>query len=251
MSKKKEEIGICKLCGKKKKLSFEHIPPRVAFNKTTKYYSFSQDEYYKSSNLLNFKPKGKVFQGGLGLYCLCKECNSFLGQNYVRPFSDFINIGMHLNYKYDFDVIQITAMNQNPLRILKQIASMFISISDPTFTEEYPEILEFVLDPEKQELSEKHRFYLYMTKEDSQFRKFGYPTIINTHGIICELTYPPFGYVLNVDSENSIPYLTDITNFKKYNDNRAHQFDITMVKLPTYLHIPLDYRNRNEIENNK
>lgn len=246
--RKKEEVGICKLCGKRKKLSFEHIPPKVAFNKTTKYYSFSQDEYYKSRDLLTFKPKGKVLQGGMGLHCLCKECNSFLGQNYVRPFSDFANIGMHLNYKYDFDFIQITAKNQNPLRVLKQITSMFICISDPTLTEEYPELLEFVLNPDKQELPEKYRFYLYLTKENGQYRKFGFPTIISTHGIICELAFPPFGYVLNIDNENTIPYLTDVTNFKKYNDSRNHEFDITLLRLPTHLHIPLDFRTIKEIE---
>jgi|TARA_B110000967_G_scaffold118945_1_gene121677 hypothetical protein len=36
MSRKKPEIGICRICKKEKKLTFEHIPPKVAFNKNTR-----------------------------------------------------------------------------------------------------------------------------------------------------------------------------------------------------------------------
>jgi len=246
MKSKKEEIGICKICGENKKLSFEHIPPRVAYNKTTEYYSFPQDEYYKTPNLLDFKPNGKKIQGGLGFYCLCDECNNFLGQNYVRPFSDFVNIGMHLVQRYDFDLIHFKARKMNPLRILKQIASMFISISDPIFIQKCPEILDFVLDPDQQVLPEKYRFYLYMTNE-GQFRKFGFPTITNIHGVFCELAYSPFGYVLSIDNKNEINNLTEITNFKNFSDNRTHEFGILLNKFPTHLHIPLDFRKINEI----
>ena len=249
MNRKREEIGICKICGEKKKLTFEHIPPKVAFNKTTKYYSFTQDEYYKNKNLLKFKPKGKVLQGGLGFYCLCKDCNSFLGKNYVRPFSDFVNIGMHLNRSYDFDVIHFKALNQNPLRILKQITSMFICISDTIFTQQCPELLDFVRNPNKTDLPEKYRFYLYLN-DTGQFRKFSYPTITNIHGILCELTYPPFGYVLNIDNKNGIEHLTDITNFKKFSDERTHEFDILLNKFPTHLYIPLDFRKKENIPTN-
>ena len=249
MKSKQENIGICKLCGEKKKLTFEHIPPRVAYNKTTTYYSIPQDEYYSSKNLLKFKPKGKILQGGVGLYCLCKECNSFLGQNYVRPYSDFVNIGMDLTYKYDFDFVVFKAKNQNPLRVLKQIASMFISISEPIFAKECPEAIEFVKNPETDKLPEKYRFYMYLNDE-GQFRKFGFPTIHNKYGIVSELAYPPFGYVLNIDNTNSFNQLTEITNFKNFSDNRTHEFDILLNKLPTHLHIPLDYRDINEIPTN-
>nr|WP_319571018.1 hypothetical protein [uncultured Draconibacterium sp.] len=249
MKKPKEEIGICKLCGEKKKLSFEHIPPKVAFNKTTRYYSFPSDEYYKSTNLLEFKPKGKIYQGGLGSYCLCKSCNSFLGQNYVRPFSDFVNIGMDINSKYDFTVVPFTAKNQKPLRILKQIASMFIAISDPILTKEYPDFLNFVLKPERQKLSDNFRFYLYLTNE-GQYRQFGFPTMTNIHGFICELAYSPYGYVLNINNPNILPELTEITNFKNFSDERTHEFNILLNRLPTHLHMPLDFREIDEIPTN-
>lgn len=32
MGKKKEIIGICKICKEEKKLTYEHFPPKSAFN---------------------------------------------------------------------------------------------------------------------------------------------------------------------------------------------------------------------------
>lgn len=96
MSKKtKRKIkGLCKICKEIKELNFEHFPPSSAFNNNTKYYSISQEDFFKDSkanSLLNFKPKGKQFQGGLGDYCLCHDCNNFLGSAYVREYKKMGN----------------------------------------------------------------------------------------------------------------------------------------------------------------
>jgi hypothetical protein len=254
MKSKEVVIGFCKLCGEKKKLTFEHIPPRVAFNKTTRYFSIPSDEYYITDNLLKLKPKGNIIQGGVGSYCLCKDCNSFLGQNYVRSYVDFVNIGMNLLYKYEFNTVLFKAKNQNPLRVLKQVASMFISISEPTFKETCPEIFDFVRKPEKIDLPEKYRFFMYLNNEGN-YRKFGFPTITNQHGAICELAYPPFGFVLNIDiglalstkSKNGFRQLTEITHFNNFTDSRDNEFEILLNKLPTHIQIPLDFRNINEM----
>lgn len=255
MKLSKKNIGFCKLCGEESQLTFEHIPPRVAFNKTTRYYSIPLEDYYTSENLLKFKPKGNVIQGGVGLYCLCKECNSFLGRHYVRAYSDFVNVGMNLVSRYQFDKILITVRNLNPLRILKQIASMFISISSSNIHVQCPEIIDFVRQPEKNELSEKYRFFMYLNN-DGDYRKIAFPTITNQHGAISELAFPPFGFVLSVDiglklgidSDFAFRQLTEITSFKNYKDNRENEFDILLNLLPTHFQLPLDYRDRNQIQ---
>ncbi len=255
MNTKNNNIGVCKLCGEKGKLTFEHIPPRAAYNKITKYYLISSEEYYSSEDLLNLKPKGKVIQGGVGSYCLCKSCNSFLGQNYVRPYSDFVNIGMDLLNKYELNTYIFKVEKLNPLRILKQIASMFISISEPTFKEQCPEIIDFVKNPEKTYLPDKYHFFMYLNNE-GDYRKFAFPTFTNVHGAIGELAYPPFGFVFcdtkglefNQDYKNAFSELTEITDFKKFNDNRDNAFEITINKHPTHIQIPLDYRDINDIK---
>jgi len=247
MAKRKVRDGICRLCKKHTKLSFEHIPPRVAFNKNTRFYSISQEEFIKSENFLEYKPKGIVQQGGLGYYTLCKECNSFLGASYVKSFAKWANLGMSLNLKYNCDFYEITALNQNPIRILKQIISMFICMNEPWFTEEYPELLDFIKNPDQKELPAKYKIYNYLNNE-GEIRNYKW-AYTNTYGAVCELAFPPFGYVLNIDNPNEISHLTNITDFKNYPDSRDNNFKITLLKHPTYLPIPLDYRGKAEIEN--
>ena len=40
--------GICKLCKKEEKLTYEHFPPRAAFNKKTKFQLIGINDYYKN-----------------------------------------------------------------------------------------------------------------------------------------------------------------------------------------------------------
>lgn len=240
------QVGICRICKKEKNLSFEHIPPRVAFNKNTRYYSIPFDEFAKSPNFLEHKPKGKIMQGGIGFYSLCRECNSFLNDNYVRSFAKWANVGMDINSKFEFDYIGLDINNQNPFRILKQILSMFLSMNDPWFSDEYPELLEFVLNPNEKKLPDKYRIYHYLNSE-GQIRKMGW-SVTNFYGTICEFTFPPFGYVLNINNENDIDHLTEITGWKNYTDERNHDFYIGLYKYPTYLPIPMDFRSKSEIQ---
>ncbi len=246
MSRKKTEIGICRICKKEKQLTFEHIPPRVAFNKNTRYYSIPYNEFVKSPNFIEHKPKGIVHQGGIGYHTLCGTCNEFLNKHYVRSFSKWANIGMSLNSKFDFKYIEFTAMNQNPFRVLKQIISMFISMNEPWFTKEYVELLDFIKNPELKTLSYKYKVYHYLNNE-GQIRNLSWAAT-NTHGIVCELTFPPFGYILNINNSDEINHLTEISGWKNYTDERNHSFDIGLYKYPTYLPIPLDYRTKEEIE---
>lgn len=66
---KKTKTGICKICKEKRELSFEHIPPRSAYNKATNYYSIDSTELYLHAEDFAFhkkKPKSKKEQGGMG-----------------------------------------------------------------------------------------------------------------------------------------------------------------------------------------
>ncbi len=246
MSKRKMQTGICRICKKEKQLTFEHIPPRVAFNKHTRYYSIPMKDYLKNENPLEINIKGKVQQGGHGYYSLCGECNSFLNENYVRSYAKWANIGMSLLLEYKFDFIHFYAEQQNPKRVLKQIISMFISMNDTWFTEQYPELLEFVRFPENNNFPDKYRLYCYLNNE-GQIRMSKW-NFTNTHGIICESTFRPFGYVLNIGNNATIDKLTDISIFKDFSDKRNHIIELGLYRYPTYLPIPLDFRSKKEIE---
>ena len=244
-------VGKCKLCQEIKELNFEHIPPRSAFNKETKYYILNQTEYYqkaKEYTFENLKPKSKKEQGGIGQHSFCEDCNGFLGSKYVRTYKKFAQIAMNIiqsndkNAKaFEFDISDI-----NLLKFLKQITSIFIASNGHTFTESYPELLEFVKDENLTELPNRYRFYMYLSNEGQN--RNGHIHYTNHYGTVCEFTFRPFGFVLSIDNPNQIMQLSEITNFKHYHKiKQIDKLPIILNKYPTYYPFPLDYRTKNEL----
>ncbi len=250
MVKKNKHIGTCKLCKEHGELTFEHIPPKTAFNKNTRYYSILHDEFTKIKDIFSYKPKGAVYQGGMGEYCLCEKCNNYLGQNYVRSYQKWVGLGaylLQLNSNEDFDGIDFVIKDMNPLRILKQIIAMFVCINEIYVMDSYPELLEFIKQPQSNELPDKYRIYTFLNNE-GQFRSIPW-SFTNDVGILCEFVFPPYGYVLNIENSLTLPKLTEITGFKNASDNNSHIIYSSLYKHPTYYSLmPLDYRKREEFE---
>lgn len=246
------KIGKCKLCLETKELNFEHIPPRSAFNKDTKYYILDQTEYYqkaKEYTFENLKPKSRKEQGGIGQFSFCLDCNGFLGSTYVRTYKKFAQIAMNIiqsndnNAKaFEFDISDI-----NLLKFLKQITAIFIGSNKHSFTESYPELLDFVKNEKSTELSERFRFYMYLNNEGQN--RNGHIHFTNLFGTVCEFTYRPFGFVLSIDNPKRIMQLSEITNFKHYGKIKmVDKLPIILNKYPTYYPFPMDYRIKQELK---
>src|SRR5687768_11607022 len=119
------EIGNCRLCGTLTELTFEHVPPRVAFNKRTRYINSPAINHLTSQDILNAKPKGPIKQGGVGYHALCISCNNFLGGTYVKPFSWYINSFVEFANKKEFNRFDFIMHDFEAGKVLKQIVSMF------------------------------------------------------------------------------------------------------------------------------
>lgn len=241
--------GICKICLEEKMLNYEHFPPRSAFNKNTRFFSVPADDYFEkfADYLDGIKPKAKIKQGGLGDYCLCEDCNNFLGLKYVNDYVNFAKICYSIiNSTENFKSVEFKVNKEevNLKNLLKQITSILICNNDFWFTEEYPELLEFVTNENYIDLPDKFRFYMYLNDEGQI--KNGNWTFDNVNGGLCEFTFPPFGFVLNIENENRIMELSEITGFKNYEFFLNKDFNIILNKYPTYSPIPLDFRNREE-----
>ena len=124
----------------------------------------------------------------------------------------------------------------------KQITSIFICNNDSWFTEAYPELLEFVRNENYTELPSKYRFYMYLINEGRI--KNGNWTFDNINGGICEFAFPPFGFVLNIENENRIMELSEITDFKFFETVKNKDFNIILNKHATHSPNPLDFRTK-------
>lgn len=239
------QIGICRICKNKTQLSFEHIPPKVAFNKYTKYRSIPFLEYIQNSHREDYKPSVKLQQGGIGDYCLCRTCNSFLGNNYVPDYFKMAQVSKSIFQNKDFEKAIITTNGISPLRLLKQVISMFVCINRPEFTEANPELLKFLKNPKEKNLPNKYRVFMYLNNR-GQIRNLT-TMYTNVYGLVNELTFAPLGFVLSIDSDNSFP-LTEITHFKNIDEDYYGDINFELLNLPTHSPFPIDYRTLEEIE---
>lgn len=239
--------GICRLCNQFSKLTYEHVPPRVTFNKQTRFKTIKFMDYVKERNPLDTKFKGKIEQGGLGHYALCKSCNNFLGAAYVPSYQKYTNSFIEFAKKTQYNAFQITMHDFEALKVLKQIVSMFLSINDETFSADNRELANFVLNQDSQELPSRYRFFTYLNTE-GEYRHIPFAvrgdlksgnTILGS-----ELAFPPLGYVLTVDFNGKLLVHQEITSFKQFGISDLATVDIKIYRLPTYLPFLLDYRDK-------
>lgn len=243
--------GNCRLCTKFGKLTYEHVPPKVTFNKNTRFKSVPFLDYMKVPNPLDSKVKGKIEQGGVGYYSLCSNCNSFLGSYYVTDYQKYSNTFIEFARKTEFNAFHLALHGFNALNVLKQIVSMFFSINDDTFSKNHRELAEFVLDPKSNKLPSRFRVFNYLNTE-GQLRNIPVMALgnLSSKGVIVatELAFPPLGHVLTIDFDGQLPYHQEITSFKNYKFDETTSFDFKIYRLPTYLPILLDYRHKEIIK---
>jgi hypothetical protein len=239
--------GICHICGKRTKLTFEHFPPHNAFNTRPVLAVNSFDALIVGPE---DKLSGHIQQKGMGDFTLCESCNNKTGKMYGPFYKEwaglgFCNILKLLNFEKPVEFKQI-----NPLPILKQIVTFFFSINSPNFAEMNPELVEFVLNRDLRSLPKKFGFYAYHN-HIGRYRTNGIGVIyslVSKQACICsEISFPPFGYVLTIDSLPPNPKLIPLTYFSEFQYNEATDFFFDFPILPTHLSFPGDYRSEEEI----
>ncbi len=245
--------GICRLCNNFGKLTYEHVPPKVVFNKRTRFKSINFIEYVKEHNPLNAKFSGKVEQGGIGYYSLCSKCNSFLGATYVTDYQKYSNSFIEFARKKHLNAFTLTMHDFNALNVLKQILSMFFSINDDNFSLNNRDLAEFILDLSSNELPNRFRVFNYLNTE-GQLRNLPMMELrsLSSQATVrgSELAFPPLGHVLTIDFIGKLPYHQEITSFSKCKQGSTIDYDFKIYRLPTYLPFLLDYRDRETINRN-
>ena len=251
----KKHIGKCALCGKETVLTFEHIPPRSA-NNSKPAKPISGGEFLKTKNRMLWDTKGMKYhnqQKGMGLYSLCRDCNSITGTLYGNAYLDFVKRAVtmiKLGIPEKHDVVDFKKIY--PLRIIKQICSMFCSVNyNLPFLDN---MRKFVLDKESNSFDKaKYRMQMYfnkgkMTKYNSLMCLVRTDKPTDRHIELSELVVPPFGFQLIIDPKANVHYIgCDITNFVdcKFNDVATVTMPIIFKEVNNIF--PNDYRSKEEI----
>lgn len=248
MPRRKRE-GVCHICGSYGKLSFEHVPPRKAFNDGRRVVVVGFDNMVSLGP--DDEPKGPIQQQGAGRYTLCEKCNNNTGSWYGAAFVKWCHQGMSVLKRTNFRPNTFTLHYLPPLRILKQIVTMLFSVNDKdAFRQAFPELVEFVLNKDNRYLPSKFRFFIYFNTGDKfRYNGLSAKADLNTGSVetLTEISYPPFGYVMTVDSEPPDESLLEITHFSQYQYDDFKLMDLRPPVLPTATFWPGDYRTKEEV----
>ena len=241
-------IGKCHICGNTTKLSFEHVPPKKAFNNRPLVYTALKEMI--GIDPKNAFSKGKIVQRGAGAYTLCEQCNNNTGSWYGGSFVEWVEQGMEILRKATGWPTLVYPFHIYPLRVIKQIVCMFFSANNPNFQHARPELVKFALNKYDRFLNNKIRIYAFYTTS-SFLRQVGVTGLLKLGkgtSIFSEITFPPFGYIMSLDSKPHDSRLFDISGFARYNYDTIRTINLRLPVLNVGSHLPGDYRTNAEIQ---
>jgi hypothetical protein len=262
-----DQSNICRVCRREHaKLSFEHVPPRAAFNnEATTVYGLDdwlhRDEDGKLSG-------GRIAQRGAGDETLCEDCNNKTASWYGTELKRAANSGARilrespldeldasLEYRWaDIDFRQ-SETGPHPLRLIKQIVTMLLATSPIGFSMANPDLGDFVLDRERTGLPERFQFYLGLFA-GPHARSTGFAAVLGVErnrvdGLV-EVAFPPLAYVMTVDSpdDTAIP-TSNITAFVNIGYNQRADVNVELLIGFGHTPWPADYRTTAMIERDR
>lgn len=240
--------GKCCLCGKVRDLSFEHVPPKNAYN-----YRDSIFEAFDFMDWIQEKgtwKKRKKIRGGLGAYTLCRSCNS-LGGRYAREYKEWVNKAIKILKGNNGREWSGILRDVYPVRFLKEVVLMFCSLNGSRFAETHPEIKDFIMSKDNRQLPPKITIYMYLNTSKLITRtgitgliEFEKPSKIY---VVSEYNFPPFGFAMYIGNAK-YDRLTDITWFDEYDYDEMVDIHLEVPILERNIPFPADYRTAVEIE---
>ena len=244
MAEKRE--GTCHICGKFGRLSFEHLPPRAAFNDSV-IVQYGFDEIVAQDDALELTG-GEKQQKGAGGYTLCESCNNTTGAWYGSRFVAWARQADSTLRRSDRKPTLFIRYHIYPLAILKQIVAMFMSVVGPNFSEKNPALRSFVQNRRERHFPPDTYFYAFYSVG---------PIIRTTAGwlgefgrkprYMAEMSFPPFGFVMTLTKGAPHPEMFDITGFVAYRYDELAILDLRLPVLETLTPQPGDYRSRAEL----
>jgi hypothetical protein len=249
----------CRLCGTLDDLSFEHVPPKSAFNRD-RAEMLGLDAWLEREKSTG-RPgrRGTISQRGSGVRTLCRTCNSRAGRLYVPEMARWMRVGRYAlrdnrEAVDDADAtvstlgIGLKIKEVRPGRFVKQMVTMLLAIAPIGISDGYPSLAAYARDPDVTAFPDGMSLYLnFYLGPISRF--IGSAAVVRESDratyAVTELAYPPFAYALVMGEPIDAPALPycDITSFAAAPIDRLANVEMFMQCGFGHTPFPLDYRS--------
>jgi hypothetical protein len=198
-------------------------------------------------------PQTRKNQRGAGKYTLCATCNSNTGAWYVPPYLRWASQGWRNAYHF-YPYVAHQPFEIEPLAVAKQVMAMFASACGPGFFEKNSDLVRFVLNRTQTGLPPHIRLFAYYVHANSSAsRQSGITGNMNfevSHQtyVYSEIAFPPFGYVMCLNSPPPDPRLVEITAMAGFSAGKTHTLSLKLPALQVNSVLPGDFRSDAEID---
>jgi len=254
---KDQDPKRCRLCGEERPLTFEHIPPRAAYNRGRVSMLGIEAWLAHDADPDGPAPKRRIQQRGSGAYSLCAECNNLTGRLYVPELRAWVqagaeglfgNPGLAAQFREEQRTVYAEWKLQScrPGRFLKQVATMLLAMSPPGLGDRFPELRNYARDPGKVGLPTELQFYLALyAGPNSRYVAGGAEASLDGGGIhhVYELAAPPFAYILSLAEQTPAIEAGNISNFATVGIDDTANVEMQMIIGYGETPFPLDFRS--------
>jgi hypothetical protein len=254
-----ENVERCRLCGTLEDLSFEHVPPKSAFNRD-RAEMLGLDAWLEREKSTG-RPgrRGNISQRGSDVRTLFRTCNSRAGRLYVPEMARWVRIGRnalcdnreavdHADTTVSTLGMGLKINEVRPGRFVKPMVTMLLAIAPIGIPAGYPGLAAYARDPGVTALPDGMSLYLnFYLGPISRF--VGSAAVVRESGkatyAVTELAYPPFADALVMGEPADAPALPccDITSFAAAPIDRLASVEMFMQCGFGHTPLPLDYRS--------
>jgi hypothetical protein len=255
--------GTCRLCIQERELTFEHIPPRSAFNNAR--VQLQVLGILEGEGLI--ATPGAFQQRGAGGYYLCGPCNHLLGRSYVPAYQEFVGLcarglfeagaSANLNENNGYNTFRLRMESgEDPLvlypsRIVKQALAMLLCVASPGFAESRQDLRDLITNRDAVGLPDDMRVGFCFFLGD-QARSGGPWGQINTSDgtslVAIEVAFPPMAWLLALSGTDLPIEIGDATPWA----DLPYDHEFTGLEIDTLVgfantQLPGDYRTAAQI----
>jgi len=227
------------------------VPPRAAYNDQPVVVADLMSVIGQDKENLD-DLGGREQQRGFGRYTLCPRCNNNTGSWYGPAYLEWVWHAVRVLAAAGGESSLYLPFRIFPLRVIKQIVTMFFASTHEGFREANPELARFVLNREAKGIDPEICIYAFLNPTP-RARSSGVAGILTIGGggsdlkIVNEIALAPVGYLMTLGSAAPDDRLVDITFFAKRSYNDWEEFWLRLPVLPVYTPFPGDYRPREEV----